>query len=165
MNYQIGIDGKIYRLEVERSEGQWRCRLDGRPVNINAVLARPNVLSVLLHGKAYEIKRELTATDLHLWVGSLRYAVEIHDPRSLKYRKSGGAASQGLEKLVVPMPGRVVRVLVHEGVQIEAGQGVLVVEAMKMQNEIKSAKAGVVQKINVVEGEAVNAGDVVAVVE
>jgi biotin carboxyl carrier protein len=63
------------------------------------------------------------------------------------------------------MPGKVVRVLVDQGTQVEAGAGVLVVEAMKMQNEIKSPKKGVVQKILAIEGAAVNAGDVLAIVE
>jgi pyruvate carboxylase subunit B len=63
------------------------------------------------------------------------------------------------------MPGKVVRVLVSQGAQIEAGAGVLVVEAMKMQNEVKSPKKGIVQKILASEGAAVNAGDVLAIVE
>ena len=63
------------------------------------------------------------------------------------------------------MPGKIVRVLVTEGVSIEAGAGVLVVEAMKMQNELKSPKKGTIQKILVSEGAAVNAGDVLAIVE
>lgn len=63
------------------------------------------------------------------------------------------------------MPGKVVRVLVSTGVEVEAGTGVLVVEAMKMQNEIKSPKKGTVQRILVGEGSAVNAGDILAIVE
>jgi biotin carboxyl carrier protein len=63
------------------------------------------------------------------------------------------------------MPGRVVRLLLTKGAEVEAGQGVVVVEAMKMQNEIKSPKKGVVQKMLAVEGATVNAGDVLAIVE
>jgi biotin carboxyl carrier protein len=72
---------------------------------------------------------------------------------------------QGPKKLTAPMPGKIVRVLVSQGSEIEAGAGVLVVEAMKMQNEIKSPKKGTIQKILVSEGAAVNAGDVLAIVE
>jgi biotin carboxyl carrier protein len=68
-------------------------------------------------------------------------------------------------KIVAPMPGKVVRVLAREGDEVEAGAGVAVVEAMKMQNEIKSPKKGSIQKILVREGAAVNAGDVLAIVE
>jgi len=66
---------------------------------------------------------------------------------------------------VAPMPGKVVRILAAESAEVEAGQGIVVVEAMKMQNEIKSPKKGVVRKVVAAEGAAVNAGDVLAVVE
>ena len=165
MTYEVIIDGKNYRLDLDRSDGRWRCQLDGREMLIDAVLARPDVLSILIAGKAYEVKRERTATDMHLWVGSARYAAELRDPRSLRSRKSGGVDEKGPKKLIAPMPGKVVRVLLREKDEVEAGQGVLVVEAMKMQNEIKSPKKGVVQKIVATEGANVNPGDVLAIVE
>jgi len=163
--YDVTIDEKNYRLELERVDGVWQCRLDGREIQMDAVLARRDVLSVLIEGKAYEIKRERTATDLHLWVGSARYAAELRDPRSLRSRKSSAGDQKGAKKLIAPMPGKVVRVLLRERSEVQAGQGILVMEAMKMQNEIKSPKTGVVQKIVAGEGTAVNAGDVLAVVE
>jgi biotin carboxyl carrier protein len=165
MVYDVSIDGKNYRLELNRADGEWLCRLDGREVQMDAVLTRRDVLSLLIDGKAYEIKREMTALDMHLWVGGARYAAELRDPRSLRSRKERGDGAKGPRKLVAPMPGKVVRVLVKEAAEIEAGQGVVVVEAMKMQNEIKSPKRGVVKKILAAEGTAVNAGDVLAIVE
>jgi len=165
MVYDVTIDGKDYRLELERVEASWRCRLDGREVQMNAVLARRDVLSVLIGGKAYEIKREHTATDMHLWVGSVRYLAELRDPRSLRGRRGAEADEKGPKKLFAPMPGKVVRVLIGEQQAVEAGQSILVVEAMKMQNEIKSPKKGTVQKIVAAEGANVNAGDVLAIVE
>jgi len=164
MTYDVIIDNQRFRLELDRNDGSWQCRLNGQPVVIDAVLARRDVLSVILNGKAYEIKRERTATDMHLWVGPVRYEVVLRDPRSLRSRASS-ADEKGPRKLVAPMPGKVVRVLAEEGSDVEAGQGVLVVEAMKMQNEIKSPKKGVVRKIAVRAGGTVNAGDVLAVVE
>ena len=165
MVYDVAIDGRRYRLELERAEEGWRCRLDGRDIQMDAVLARRDVLSVLIGGKAYEIKREHTATDMHLWVGSVRYLAELHDPRSLRGRRGGATDEKGPRKLLAPMPGKVVRVLIGEGQPVEAGQSILVVEAMKMQNEIKSPKKGTVQKIVAAEGANVNAGDVLAIVE
>ena len=165
MRYEVSIDGQDHLLELTRLDGGWECKLDGREVAIDAVLARPDVLSVLIDGKAFEIKRERTATDLHLWVGSARYSAELRDPRSFRSRKGASAGEQGARKLIAPMPGKVVRVLAPEKTEVEAGQGVIVVEAMKMQNEIKSPKKGVVQKVMASEGSAVNAGDVLAIVE
>jgi len=164
MTRDVTIDGKHYRLELNRTNGGWTCRLDGREVQVDAVLARPDVLSLRLGNQAYEVKCERVASDLHLWVGSKRFAVEVRDPRSLRGRSHTGD-DRGPRKLTAPMPGKVIRVLVHEGDAVEAGSGVLVVEAMKMQNEIKSPKKGTIQKILVSEGAAVNAGDVLAIVE
>src|SRR5579864_4352440 len=164
MIYEITIDERNYRVELNRVDGRWDCRLDGKPVEIDAVLPRRDVLSILIKGKAYEIKRERSATDLHLWVGSARYGVQLRDPRSLRGRAATDDG-KGPRKLVAPMPGKIVRVLVAESAEVEAGQGVVVVEAMKMQNEIKSPKKGVVRKLVAMEGAAVNAGDVLAVVE
>jgi hypothetical protein len=77
MTYDVAIEGKNYRLELNQSEDRWTCRLDGRAIEIDAVLPRRDVLSVIIDGKAYEIKRERTATDMHLWAGSVRYAAEV----------------------------------------------------------------------------------------
>jgi biotin carboxyl carrier protein len=164
MTYDVTIDGKSYKLELERAGGGWLCRLDGREIEVDAVLARPDVLSLRIGNKAYEIKSERVVNDLHLWVGSARFAAEVRDPRSLRSR-ARAADDHGPRKLCAPMPGKVVRVLVRERAEVEAGSGVVVVEAMKMQNEIKSPKKGTIQKVLVSEGAAVNAGDVLAIVE
>jgi biotin carboxyl carrier protein len=164
MTYDISIDGKSYRLDLNQAEGRWSCRVDGREVEVDAVLARPNVLSLRIGNKAYEVKCERVGSDVHIWVGSRRFSAEVRDPRSLRSRVRA-ADDQGPKKLSAPMPGKVVRILMRQGDEVEAGSGVLVVEAMKMQNEVKSPKKGTIQKILVGEGTAVNAGDVLAIVD
>jgi len=164
MTYDIAIDDKTYRLDLQQAEGRWSCRVDGRDVEIDAVLARPNVLSLRIGNKAYEVKCERVGPDVHIWVGSRRFSAEVRDPRSLRGRVRA-TDDHGPRKLSAPMPGKVVRILLHQGDEVEAGTGVLVVEAMKMQNEVKSPKKGTIQKILVSEGAAVNAGDVLAIVE
>ena len=165
MIYDITIDGKNHRLELNRADhGGWACRLEGQQIEVDAVLARPDVLSLRIDNQAYEVKCERVGNELHIWVGSVRFAAEVRDPRSLRGR-SRAADDHGPRKLIAPMPGKVVRVLSHEGETVEAGAGILVVEAMKMQNEIKSPKKGTLRKILVTEGTAVNAGDVLAVVD
>ncbi len=169
MVYEIVVGdkagGKAHRLELEKAGEGWECRLDGHIVHIDAVIPRRDVLSLLVDGRSYEIKREQTATDLHMWVGSARFAVELRDPRSLRSRQKAAGDEKGPRKILAPMPGRVVRLLVAENSEVEAGQGIVVVEAMKMQNEIKSPKRGVVKKISATAGAAVNPGDVLAIVE
>jgi len=164
MTYYVAIDGKSYRLDLNQIDGAWSCRVDGSEVKVDAVLARPNVLSLRLGDKAFEVKCERVGSDIHIWVGSQRFAAEIRDPRSLRGRIRA-ADDEGPRKLTAPMPGKVVRLLLSQGSSVDAGAGVLVVEAMKMQNEVKSPKKGTVQKILVAEGAAVNAGDVLAIVE
>ena len=164
MLYDVTIDGKNHRLDLNLADGRWLCRLNGRELELDAILARPDVLSLRIGNLAYEVKSERVANELHLWVGSKRFAVEIRDPRSFRGRVRAGD-DQGPRKIVAPMPGKVVRVLVREGAEVESGAGVAVVEAMKMQNEIKSPKQGTIRKILVGEGAAVNAGDVLAIVE
>jgi biotin carboxyl carrier protein len=165
MVYNVTIDGTDHRLELDLSAGRWRCLLDGREVQIDAVLAQPDVLSLVVEGRAYEVRRERVEGDWRIWVGNRPYAAEVRDPRLLRGRKQRTDHSKGARRLVAPMPGKVVRFLVEENSAVEAGQGVVVVEAMKMQNEIKSPKKGIVRKFAVAEGAAVNAGDVLAIVE
>jgi biotin carboxyl carrier protein len=164
MLYEITIDGKNYRLDLNRADGRWSCRLDDRDFEIDAVLIRPDVLSLRIGDLAYEVKSERVTNNLHLWVGSRGFAVEVRDPRSLRGRTRAGD-DHGPRKITAPMPGKVVRLLIREGDEVELGRGVAVVEAMKMQNEIKSPKKGTIQRILVSEGAAVNAGDVLAIVE
>jgi biotin carboxyl carrier protein len=165
MIYEITVDGKPYRLDLQQVAGTWQCKLNGREIAADAVLTGQDVLSLLIDGKSYEIKRERGPSDLHYWVGSARYSVEVRDPRSLRGRRSADAGSEGSKKVIAPMPGKVVRILAPEKTEVEAGQGIVVVEAMKMQNELKSPKKGVVQKILAAEGATVNAGEVLAIVE
>ena len=160
-----GAGGKSHRLELEKAASGWACHLDGQLVQIDAVITRRDVLSLLADGRTYEIRREETATDLHMWVGAACFAVELRDPRSLRSRNKPGGDEKGPRKLLAPMPGRIVRLLVAENSEVEAGQGIVVVEAMKMQNEIKSPKKGIVKKISATPGAAVNPGDVLAIVE
>ncbi|HTC49832.1 MAG TPA: biotin/lipoyl-containing protein [Candidatus Aquilonibacter sp.] len=164
MLYDVNINGKNYRLELNPVDGRWSYRVDSKAVEVDAVPIRPNVLSLRIGNTAYEVRSERIANDWYLWVGNTRFAAEVRDPRSLRGR-SRAQEERGPRKIVAPMPGKVVRVLVREGDEVELGAGMAVVEAMKMQNEIKSPKKGKVQKVLVSEGAAVNAADVLAIVE
>jgi biotin carboxyl carrier protein len=97
-------------------------------------------------------------------VNGQRFPIIVRDKKHLRGNVSGAAAS-GKATLVAPMPGKVVRVLCGVGDEVAAQQGVLVVEAMKMQNEVQAPKAGKVVEIRVSEGQTVNAGEMLAVVE
>ena len=93
------------------------------------------------------------------------HELRIEDPKRLRIGEATRRHDHGAAKIIAPMPGKVVRVLVEAGQKVDAGVGVVVVEAMKMQNEMKSPKAGTVIALNAVAGATVNAGDVLVVIE
>ena len=166
MTYDVIVDGKTHRLELAEGGRTWLCKVDGNEVEVDAALTARDVLSVLVGGDAFEIKRERSLRgDLHLVIGSARYAIDVQDPRSLRTRRAGPASEDGPQKITAPMPGKIVRIAVAVGAAVKAGQGVIVMEAMKMQNEMKSPKDGKVQKILIAEGATVNPGDTLAVIE
>ena len=175
MIYEVTIAEKTYRVELTRTGGrqiserqigaEWSCRLDGREMPVDAVSVQEGVLSLLLNGQSYEVKQETIGTENNIVVGHERFSVSVRDPRSFRSRRRAGASEQGVKKITAPMPGKVVRILSGVGDQVEAGQSVIVIEAMKMQNELKAPKNGVIKKINVTEGAAVEAGQSLAEVE
>jgi biotin carboxyl carrier protein len=166
MTYDVVVDGKTHQLELTQGQTTWQCKIDGQQIDVDAALTARDVLSVLVGGKAYEIKRERSLQgELHMIIGSARYAVDVQDPRSLRTRRAVAGSDAGPQKLKAPMPGKVVRILVQEKDEVRAGQGIVVMEAMKMQNEMKSPKAGRVQRILTAEGSTVNAGDTLAIIE
>jgi biotin carboxyl carrier protein len=165
MTYDVIVDGKAHRVELTPGEKTWLCKVDDHLIEVDAALTARDVMSLLVGGDAFEVKRERSLQgEIHMVIGSARYAVDVQDPRSLRTRHSAGAAEAGPQKITAPMPGKIVRVMVAVGDEVKAGQGVIVMEAMKMQNEMKSPKGGRVQKILTSEGLTVNPGDTLAVI-
>ncbi len=166
MKYEVLPAGKTRVVELSRSNDEWKISLDGTEMNASVAEVAPNTFSVLLNGESHQIRiAPRTNGTLTLYSGFAEYQAEVSDPRLWRGRKHGALQAEGRQQITAPMPGKVVRVLVSEGDAVEAGQGLLVVEAMKMQNEIRSPKAGKVEKLLAKENQAVNAGDVLAWVE
>jgi biotin carboxyl carrier protein len=164
MIYEITIGEKTYRVELFRAGPGWRCKLEGKELPIDVIFPQPGLLSILLDGKSYEVRQESSAGESIIVVGHERFTAIVRDPRSYRSRRSRDGG-QGIKKISAPMPGKVVRVLAPAGTEVEVGQAVLVIEAMKMQNELKAPKKGKVTRLNVDEGEAVEAGQILAEVE
>jgi len=166
MIFHLEIDGHSRQVELDPSDapGQWRIRVDGQPVEADVHLLRPGILSLLIAGRSYRVVLDADPNDPALHVGPHRIPYRIDDPRSLRSRRRH-ARTDGPVTLKASMPGRVVRVLVEKGEAVALNQGILVVEAMKMQNEMKSPKDGHVRELRVSPGDTVAAGDVLAVIE
>jgi biotin carboxyl carrier protein len=137
--------------------------IDGRVVEADAVRVSPGSYSILIGGQSLEVTVEEAPAGLLARANGCEFHVEIFDPRSWRRGRGAGIELEGRQQLVAPMPGKIVRVLVAAGQQVTAGQGLLVIEAMKMQNEVRSPKSGMVEKL-AGEGQTVNAGEVLAIV-
>ncbi|MGH9516675.1 MAG: biotin/lipoyl-containing protein [Terriglobales bacterium] len=171
--YQISVSGKTHKVEVEpltaappsNGELAFRVRLDGREVTVNCVPLNDRTLSLILNGQSFEVQFQLTAESLQVALRGAICECIVSNPRSLRTRKKAGLADSGEQKLTAGMPGKVVRIIAAVGDQIKAGQGILVIEAMKMQNEVRSPKDGQLKKLLVGQGANVVAGEALAIIE
>ncbi len=162
MTVWLEVEGEKRRVELPAEiGGAMECSVDGRPVAVDVKVLQAGVLSLLIDGRQYRCVLDGDG----VVIGGQRFGFEVADPRSLQGRHGGGGGTDGPRPVKAPMPGRVVRVVVAVGDAVEEGQGLIVIEAMKMQNELKSPKAGRVGKIAVSVGDAVGSGDVLIVVE
>lgn len=132
------------------------------PAQIERV--EPGVYSILLDGHSYEAYVEQTEGGVAVFIDGYRFEIELRDPRRWS-RQSAGQATAGRMNVVARMPGKIVRLLVAAGDEVAAGQGLFVVEAMKMQNEVKALKAGRVVSLAAQEGVTAAAGEILAVIE
>jgi biotin carboxyl carrier protein len=166
VKYEVLLADRTRVVELSRADDAWKISLDGKEVEASVAEVAPNTFSVLLNGESHQIRIAPRADGtLTLHTGLAEYRAEVSDPRMWRGRRHGALEVEGRQQITAPMPGKVVRVLVSEGDAVAAGQGLLVVEAMKMQNEIHSPKSGRVEKLFAKENQAVNAGDVLAWVE
>jgi biotin carboxyl carrier protein len=162
VRYEIVIDGKSATLSVagERFEYQ----PEGSSAierEYSAAPAGDGTWSILIDGRSYAIAI-LGAGEIS--VNGRVFHVDVFDPRELRGRRSAGDNS-GPQSIAAPMPGRVIRVLVEPGQEVAADEGLIVVEAMKMQNEMKAPRAGRVAAVKTAAGATVSAGDVLLVIE
>jgi biotin carboxyl carrier protein len=169
MKFEVHLDsvtGKTKHLvDLEKDGSSFKVFLDGQAVDANVILAAPNAVSVLLNGMAFEIHIAPSLDGTYkLQTGPHEFQADVRDPRAWRGRKQGALEAEGRQQIIAPMPGKVIRLLVKVGDEVEAGQGLVVVEAMKMQNEIRSPKKGKVERLQAKEGQPVNAGDVLCVV-
>ena len=169
MKFEVQLNGsnglKKGTVELEAEGAGYRVLLDGQSVAADARLISQGTVSVILDGRSFVVHVTPTLDGkIKLQIGPHEYTAEVQDPRAWRGRRHGTLEAEGRQQIVAPMPGKVIRVLVDVGDEVEAGQGLLVVEAMKMQNEIRSPKKGKVERLQAKEGQNVNAGEVLCVV-
>jgi biotin carboxyl carrier protein len=161
---QIEIAGTKHRVELTHAGERPVWMIDGQPLEADATEVCPGVYSILINGKSFEVRVESRGAELRAIAGGREFPVAIQDEREWRRNRAGAVEAEGRQQVLAPMPGKIVRVLVSAGDTVRAGQGLLVVEAMKMQNEIRAPKSGTIDRVRVIEGQTVNAGAVVVIV-
>ena len=163
MTYEVTIDDTARSISVEQDGQGYRIRVDeGEPVWVDVRSLSSNVWSLLVSGHSYEVGLQRESENWNVDIYGAAHVVNAVDPRRKALRLAGGS-DQGLLKTA--MPGRVVRILVEEGQAVSKGEPIIVVEAMKMENEMKAPTDGVIKSIQVAEGQAVDAGSALILVE
>jgi biotin carboxyl carrier protein len=144
--YLVEVRGKVHRVDAYRHDG--------------------GTMSLLVGARSFSVQLDAGATDVKVRIRGSTYPVEILDERRQRLRRATGKFTvEGKQAVTAPMPGKVVKVLAAAGEDVKAGQGVVLIEAMKMENELKSPKDGKVIEMRVVEGQAVEGGATLAVIE
>jgi biotin carboxyl carrier protein len=162
MILDVTASGRTIRVEVRGSGGRYTVVLDGTPLEVDRVTAGRHFASLLVGGESHDVAVEKRPGGyLVLLPGG---AVSVDLAEAARRTASAPRRANGPFRLTAPMPGRVVRVLAEAGKDVDAGRGLVVIEAMKMENELKSPRAGRVLEVAVREGQAVEAGALLAVV-
>jgi biotin carboxyl carrier protein len=159
------IQDREQDLNVQIDGGSVRAEVDGRVYELELREPEPGSYLFFSEAEVHECRVSKAQDGFDVSLHGRNYAIAIIDPKRLRSGQDSDRHLHGLAEITAPMPGKVVRVHIETGASVEKGAGVVVVEAMKMQNEMKSPRAGVVISINVKPGDTVNAGDVLAVVE
>ena len=168
MKFQAEIGGRFHEVEMHRDGDRLRASIDGEPLDAEVSQPEENVFLFKQNGRIIEAfvdPRKNIDDERSVWIKGREHGVRLSDPKRLRGSRTAADHDHGVAEIRTAMPGKVVRVLLGAGSTVEKGDGVLVVEAMKMQNELKSPKSGTVKSINVSAGDTVSAGDVLASIE
>jgi biotin carboxyl carrier protein len=168
MKLLADIAGEKHEVRITREGARVRAEIDGRVIEAEAREMEDGGYLLIIAGRVYDCRVGHNAAQpgkSEVTVRNRAYSIALSDPKRLRAAGVSASSADGSAQIVAQMPGKVVRVHVEAGAHVEAGDPVLVVEAMKMQNEMKAPRAGTVTAINAKAGETVNAGDVLAVIE
>jgi biotin carboxyl carrier protein len=168
LKYKVRIADEDVELEVRHSGDSTEVRLGDRTILADLVrIAGSPVYSLVLDGKSHEVSAHRRGEKFELVLAGENYRADVLDERAMRIAEATGdvVGQHSGETVLAPMPGVVIGIAVAVGDAVEAGQGVLTLEAMKMENELKSSAAGVVKQIKVEVGQGVAQGEPLVVIE
>ncbi len=165
MKLLLEIEGEQIEVDYASTSRRAALTVKGRTYQAEVSEPEPGLFVVLIDGRVYRCMLDQKPEQgLEVTVNGRRLEVAVRDLKHLRGARRAGAGSDGPATLRAPMPGKVVRVLCSEGQEVSAGQGVLIVEAMKMQNEVQAPRAGKLTELHVKDGQTVNAGEILAII-
>jgi biotin carboxyl carrier protein len=157
MELEFNIDQEVLKLEVEFKEGQYRVNLNDTEYVVDSTLISENCLSLIVNGKAFTVYFAEANGKRYVSVGGEQFCIEEAASEGVRVSDHDSSAVDEAPVAASPMPGKVVKLLVRQGDEVQKGQGLVIVEAMKMENEIKSPVKGTVEKVNFGAGDLVDA--------
>jgi biotin carboxyl carrier protein len=172
MNFDIEVNGRQHAVKIERAGSRYRIESDGRVDVVDVARVDRSTMSIVVEGErdwSYEVSltdgREPGEIEVHLRAGVVQTRVVAAGDRRRRRGGDGLGAAAGPQRVIAPMPGKIVKVLVKAGDEVAARQGLVVIEAMKMENELRAVRAGQVKDVHVVDGDLVEAGRLLTVIE
>jgi biotin carboxyl carrier protein len=153
----------VMEISIESRNGHYVVEVDGRTIHVDSRKLEGDFYSFLTDGRSYEVSVESKGDGYQVRHGAAELTLGFSDPS--RQAREGMGGTGGPERVITQMPGKVVRVLVAEGDGVDAGQGIAVVEAMKMENEIAASRPGRVTSVDVSPGQTVEGGALLAVIE
>jgi biotin carboxyl carrier protein len=168
MKLTAELNNEKYEIVLQQNGENVSAEVDGRSYNLEVSEVEPNVYLLKHKNKIYQIfvaPNQNSNEPMQVSVGGNNFEVKLADPKRLRGIGAAAGQADGVAEIKTAMPGKLVRVLVEVGATVEKGDSILVVEAMKMQNEMKAPKDGSVKEIRFAEGATVNVGDVLAIIE
>jgi biotin carboxyl carrier protein len=161
------VQGKTVSIELEQGDdGVYRIVLDqDKVMDIDAVCSEHDTWSLIIDGVSYEAIVQKLKDSVRVTIQGFSWDIDIEDPRHRRSKAKGGGAVEGAQSIISPMPGRIIKLEAQVGDAVEQGQGLVIVEAMKMENELAAEVKGTIKEIRCKEGEAVEEGQVLVVIE
>ena len=167
MKLQAEIGEEKHDIDIKHEGGKLLASVDGREYELEMSEPEPGIFLFKHNGRIYEasVAPSANGEPSQVRIGTSEFVVRLFDPKRLRGTGTGAEHGDGVAEIKTAMPGKVVRILVEENAAVSKGDGIIVVEAMKMQNELKSPKDGIVKQIRATEGSTVAAGDILVTIE
>ncbi len=167
MTFIAKLGEKTHTVEIEEvDKALYRVSVDGNEFLVDGRKTGFRNYSLIVNHRSFEVDVDVVEDEFRVLVDGRSYHIQLVDERRMRLGGlQAGIQLQGRQEVAVPMPGKVIAVLVGEGEKVEKGQGLVIVEAMKMENEVRCPIAGEVQEVRVEAGETLEAGTVLVVVE